>query len=102
MIETNRFIFRFFLQQEGVNIIQFGIKRDPTGSENDKKGVNPREIPYHLQVWECPLGGFLYMSDTIRQWVINMHFPKQLTFIFQFLQFFASLIYFNVLSRILK
>ncbi len=29
-----------------------GYKKDPMGSENVKKGVNPREVAYHLQVLE--------------------------------------------------
>ncbi len=34
VIETNR----FFLQKEGVNKIELGIKRDPMGLENVKNG----------------------------------------------------------------
>ncbi len=32
----------------------WAYKMDPMGSENVKKGINPWEVPYHLQVWECP------------------------------------------------
>ncbi len=29
-----------------------GIQRDPTWSENAQDGVNPGEVPYHLQAWK--------------------------------------------------
>ncbi len=33
-----------FLQKEGINKIELGIKRDPIGLENTKKGFNTGEV----------------------------------------------------------
>ncbi len=33
-----------------------------------KKGVNPWEVPYHLQVWECPPGQFFkYVTCIVKE-----------------------------------
>ncbi len=51
MIEKNQ----FHLQKKGVNDIL--IKWDSEGLKGAKIGVNHMEVPYHLQIWECPTPG---------------------------------------------
>ncbi len=38
----------------GVNKIDLCIKQGPNGIRKYQKGVNPRDVTYHLQIWECP------------------------------------------------
>ncbi len=47
-METN------FIQKEGVNKIELGIKRIEWNRKMSKPGVNIMEVPHHIQVWECP------------------------------------------------
>ncbi len=47
------------------------------GSENVKKGVNHWDVPYHIQVWKCPLppppwGGLLKVNPVFL-WIASMH-----------------------------
>ncbi len=50
-IETNN----FFLQKKAVSKIALGITSEAMGPENAKTGVNPRNVPYHIQIWKCPI-----------------------------------------------
>ncbi len=56
MIETNQ----FFLQKNRVNKIELVIRTNGIGK--CQKGGQLQEVPYHLQVWECPLPYTYYIK----------------------------------------
>ncbi len=67
VIETNR----FFLQKEGVNQIELGIKKDPMGLKMSKMGVNRVEVPTIFKYWRLIIT--IYVINGTRRIYIYMY-----------------------------